>query len=84
MKNKKIFCAIDTRDIEQALRIGYQIKKYVGGIKLGSEFFSSTGPEGVKKIKSELGLPIFLDLKLFDIPNTVVKTIESFFGITLN
>ena len=81
MKNKKIFCAIDTKDIEQALKIGNQIKKYVGGIKLGLEFIYANGPEGVKKIKNELALQILLDLKIWDIENTVIKAIESLDGL---
>ena len=83
MEDIKIFCAIDTKNIEQALKIGNQIKKYANGVKLGSEFFSSAGPEGVQKIKNELDLPIFLDLKLFDIPNTVVKTIDSLKSLSI-
>jgi orotidine-5'-phosphate decarboxylase len=45
-------------------------------VKLGLEFFSAQGPEGVRKV-SALGLPIFLDLKLHDIPNTVAKAVQA-------
>ena len=45
-------------------------------MKLGLEFFCANGPEGVRRI-AELGLPIFLDLKLHDIPNTVAKAVEA-------
>ena len=47
-----------------------------GGVKLGLEFFCANGPEGVAPI-AELGLPIFLDLKLHDIPNTVAKAVQA-------
>ena len=45
-------------------------------MKLGLEFFSANGPEGIRQIAG-LGLPIFLDLKLHDIPNTVAKAVEA-------
>jgi orotidine-5'-phosphate decarboxylase len=45
-------------------------------VKLGLEFFCANGPSGVHEIAS-LGLPIFLDLKLHDIPNTVAKAVQS-------
>ena len=47
-----------------------------GGVKLGLEFFSANGPAGVATIL-ELGVPVFLDLKLHDIPNTVAKAVEA-------
>ena len=71
-----VFVAIDTPSIERALAIAEQVKPGAGGVKLGLEFFCACGPSGVAKI-AELGLPIFLDLKLHDIPNTVGKTVEA-------
>ena len=47
-----------------------------GGVKLGLEFFCANGHEGVLRI-AEHETPIFLDLKLHDIPNTVRKAVES-------
>lgn len=69
-----IFVAIDTPVLDQAVAIAEAVRGHVGGVKLGLEFFSAQGPEGIRKI-AELGLPIFLDLKLHDIPNTVAKAI---------
>ena len=65
-----IFCALDFTDLKKTLDFTEIIKNDVGGIKLGLEFFSKNGPQGVEKMK-KFGLPIFLDLKLHDIPNTV-------------
>ena len=71
-----IFCALDTPDLRQAIEWGGLIKPNIGGIKLGLEFFSSNGPSGVTDLYNSLELPIFLDLKFHDIPNTVSKAIE--------
>ena len=65
-----VYCALDTVDLRQALSWGQAVKPYVGGLKIGLEFFNANGPEGVKAIVA-LGLPVFADLKLHDIPNTV-------------
>lgn len=71
-----VYVAIDTTDPDRAKAIASRVKNHVGGIKLGLEFFSANGPAGVRDM-AELGLPIFLDLKLHDIPNTVAKAIQA-------
>lgn len=74
--NNPVICAIDTPDIEKALSLTNQIKENVGAIKLGLEFFCKNGPDGVIEL-SKTDVPIFLDLKFHDIPNTVEKAIRS-------
>ena len=76
MTNNPIYCAIDTSSIDKAVKIINEISPYVGGIKLGLEFFSSCGIEGVEKV-AEYKLPLFLDFKLYDIPNTVKKSLKN-------
>ncbi len=71
-----IFIALDTPDIERAKAIALSVRNHVGGIKLGLEFFAANGPAGLREIAA-LDLPIFLDLKLHDIPNTVAKAIQA-------
>lgn len=71
-----IFVAIDTPDLARARDIASAVRMHAGGVKLGLEFFSAQGPEGVRRI-ADLGLPIFLDVKLHDIPNTVAKAVEA-------
>jgi orotidine-5'-phosphate decarboxylase len=71
-----IFVAVDTPDLARARAIAEAVHGAAGGLKLGLEFFSANGPDGVRRI-AELGLPIFLDLKLHDIPNTVAKAVEA-------
>ena len=71
-----IYVAIDTPDIARAKAIATRTRAHVGGIKLGLEFFCAHGQHGVREM-AELGLPIFLDLKLHDIPNTVAKAVQA-------
>jgi orotidine-5'-phosphate decarboxylase len=71
-----IFVAVDTPDLARARAIAEAVHGAAGGLKLGLEFFSANGPDGVRRI-AELGLPIFLDLKLHDIPKTVAKAVEA-------
>jgi orotidine-5'-phosphate decarboxylase len=69
-----IFVALDTPDLDRALGLARSVRNEAGGVKLGLEFFSAQGPDGVRRVQ-DLGLPIFLDLKLHDIPNTVAKAV---------
>ena len=71
-----IYVALDTPDLEKAKAIAARVRNHVGGIKLGLEFFSANGRQGIREM-AELDLPIFLDLKFHDIPNTVAKAIQA-------
>lgn len=71
-----VFCALDTDDIQTALRVAENVRPYVAGLKIGMEFFYGAGPEGYRAVADQ-GLPIFLDLKLHDIPNTVAGAMRS-------
>jgi len=73
---KPIFVAIDTPDVHRAAALARSVLGLAGGVKLGLEFFCANGHEGVLRI-AEHELPIFLDLKLHDIPNTVEKAVQS-------
>ncbi|HEX8191290.1 MAG TPA: orotidine-5'-phosphate decarboxylase [Allosphingosinicella sp.] len=76
MSGSPIFVAIDTPDLERARLIAQKVKRHVGGLKLGLEFFCANGRQGIRGM-ADLGLPIFLDLKLHDIPNTVAKAVQA-------
>ena len=71
-----IFVAIDTADLARARDIARAVRGAAGGIKLGLEFFAANGPSGVAEL-GEFGLPVFLDLKLHDIPNTVARAVRA-------
>ncbi len=77
MTNKNpIFCAIDVHDLDKAHKLALSLKGSIGGLKLGLEFFLAHGFAGYHRM-AEIGLPIFLDLKLHDIPNTVAGAVAS-------
>jgi orotidine-5'-phosphate decarboxylase len=65
-----VYVALDTTDLDYALGLATRLRGSVGGLKLGLEFFSAHGPKGVRAF-ADMKLPLFLDLKFHDIPNTV-------------
>ncbi|MBU3079421.1 orotidine-5'-phosphate decarboxylase [Sphingomonas quercus] len=73
---RPLFVAIDTPDLDRAKALAAKVRHHVGGIKLGLEFFCANGRSGVRDMAA-LDLPIFLDLKLHDIPNTVAKAVQA-------
>ena len=66
----RIFVALDTADEKTALDLAGRLKGLTGGVKLGKEFFTAHGPEGVAKVAAHAA-KVFLDLKFHDIPATV-------------
>lgn len=77
-----IICALDTQDVDTATAIAREVMPHVGAVKLGLEFFTAHGADGVKQI-TQLGVPLFLDLKFHDIPNTVAKAIAATAGMNM-
>ncbi|WP_144095476.1 orotidine-5'-phosphate decarboxylase [Croceicoccus sediminis] len=71
-----VYIAIDVPRLDGAKALAEKVKGHVGGIKLGLEFFCAHGHHGVLEM-AQVGLPIFLDLKLHDIPNTVAGAMQS-------
>jgi orotidine-5'-phosphate decarboxylase len=76
-----LFVAIDTPDRTRATALIAAVAPYAGGIKLGLEFFVAAGPEGVRAVLPP-GVPLFLDLKLHDIPNTVAGAVRSALAVS--
>jgi orotidine-5'-phosphate decarboxylase len=66
----RICAALDLPDPAGAARLARKLAGHVGVFKVGLELFVAHGPAAVEAIKP-FGLPIFLDLKLHDIPQTV-------------
>jgi orotidine-5'-phosphate decarboxylase len=75
MKNP-ICLALDTPDVERAIHLARTLRHHVGYLKVGMEFFYAHGAKAYEAVAQE-GLPIFLDLKLHDIPNTVEQGLRS-------
>ena len=73
---KNIFVAIDTPDLDRARWLANAVAPLAGGLKLGLEFFCHNGRAGMMEL-ADLGIPLFLDLKFHDIPNTVAKAIHA-------
>lgn len=70
MTSNPVYAALDTTDLDYARELAERLRGLVGGLKLGLEFFNAHGPAGVGHFL-DMGLPVFLDLKYHDIPNTV-------------
>jgi orotidine-5'-phosphate decarboxylase len=68
--HERILVALDTPDPRRALELAGALGGRVGGVKVGLQLFSSTGPGIVGELRAS-GVEVFLDLKLHDIPNTV-------------
>ncbi len=80
---KNLIIALDTPDLIKTLEICKKVKGQVYAIKLGLEFFMANGIDGVVKVK-EIGVRIFLDLKFYDIPNTVAKAVREISKINID
>ena len=84
IKNKKIFIACDTKNINKVKRIIKQTKtnKLKIGYKFGLEFFNSkNGRRFISKLKNKI---IFIDLKLNDIPNTMKEAVLALKDLNIN
>jgi orotidine-5'-phosphate decarboxylase len=73
---RRIYCALDTIDATAAAVLADRLDGLVGGFKLGLEFFTANGPDGVRAVVGN-SRPLFLDLKFHDIPNTVVGGVRA-------
>ncbi len=67
---ERICAALDFPTLAEAERFARQVAPHVGMLKVGLELFAAEGPAAVRALAA-LGRPVFLDLKLHDIPNTV-------------
>ena len=71
-----IIAALDVPSAERAAALAEKLAPVVGAFKIGNELFTASGPDIVRRIR-DLGVPVFLDLKYHDIPNTVAKAVEA-------
>lgn len=72
-----LYLALDVPRLRDAAALVKRVRGHLGGVKLGLEFFCAHGHHGVHEIAQEARLPIFLDLKLHDIPHTVAGAMRA-------
>lgn len=72
---KDVIIACDFSSKQEVIEFLSQFKEEKPFVKIGMELFYAAGPDIVREIKA-MGHKIFLDLKLHDIPNTVMKAMR--------
>jgi orotidine-5'-phosphate decarboxylase len=77
---RRLILALDLPTSEAALRLADQLRPELTWVKVGLQLFGSEGPDVVRKLVS-MGLNVFVDLKLHDIPNTMARAGESLVGL---
>jgi orotidine-5'-phosphate decarboxylase len=73
--SERIILALDVSRPEEAISWARRFSGRIGAFKIGLQLFTAAGPDLVARIISEHG-PVFLDLKLHDIPNTVAAAVR--------
>ena len=79
-KTNPICVALDTPELERAVSLAKLLLGHVGMMKIGMEFFYAHGFKGYEAVAAT-GIPIFLDMKLHDIPNTVAQGLKSLMAL---
>lgn len=72
----QLIVALDYTDAVEALNMATSLRGSVPWMKVGLELFTREGPRVVHTLKG-MGFHVMLDLKLFDIPNTVRGGVRS-------
>ena len=80
MSQNPICVALDTPDPAFAAAMVGQVRNHVGMAKVGMELFYRAGRAGYEQVAAQ-GVPLFLDLKLHDIPNTVAQGLTSLMSL---
>lgn len=74
---QRILVALDVSTLPDALTLVAELRDRVGGFKVGLELCTSEGVPSVVETIAAMGMNVFLDLKLKDIPNTVAATVRN-------
>jgi orotidine-5'-phosphate decarboxylase len=72
----KIIVALDVPTKERALELVEQLRGEISFFKIGLQLYTAEGPEIVRAVLAT-GKKVWLDLKLYDIPNTIARAVES-------
>lgn len=73
---ERLFCAIDSGDVESARALAERLQGTIGGVKLGAAFVMRNGLGSVDAF-ARLGLPVWLDLKLLEIPREAASLVRA-------
>src|SRR5436309_4602008 len=73
---EKIIVALDVPTRAKAMNLVKQLRDQISFFKIGLQLYTAEGPEIVRAVLST-GAKVWLDLKLYDIPNTVARAVES-------
>jgi orotidine-5'-phosphate decarboxylase len=73
---RRLVLALDVPDLDAARALVERVRPHVGALKVGKELFTAAGPEAVTAWRG-MDLPVFLDLKFHDIPNTVAGAVRA-------
>ncbi len=74
--NSRVILALDVPTLAEATALARRTAAWLGAVKIGSQLFTAEGPTAVRAMR-DLGLPVFLDLKFHDIPNTVAGAVAA-------
>ena len=77
--SSNIFIALDFATFDEARALAGKLEPLGVGLKIGLQLFTAAGPEPVRELAARA--PVFLDLKLHDIPNTVAGAVASVAGL---
>src|SRR5260370_1523853 len=75
-----LIVALDFDSLSTAIKFAKQVADLVGMFKIGLQLFTAAGPEAVRQV-AQLGTGVFLDLKFYDIPNTVAGAVLASAGL---
>jgi orotidine-5'-phosphate decarboxylase len=73
--NKKVICALDTHDLNEAIETTRRLAPYVGAFKVGHALTLPNGLEVIDRLRDAGADRVFLDLKFHDIPNSVALAV---------
>ncbi|MBQ2721387.1 MAG: orotidine-5'-phosphate decarboxylase [Opitutales bacterium] len=79
----KLMLALDLPDRESALDMLTKLRGNLEWVKIGLQMYLAYGSDFVREV-ADMGFKIFLDLKLYDIPNTVASAIKSLKGLPIS
>ena len=76
----RLAIALDRPDLDDAMRLARSVSPWFGVAKIGLELYSAAGPDAIRQMDA-LGMKVFCDLKLHDIPTTVGRAARVLGGL---